>query len=275
MLCVHVWLLEEYLTHRPPSVAWEVRKITSPSKPFTNPHTRPHPQTGKKYSGPSVKRCLNFRLQGSAETCSEAPLTQTPPTTVTMTTAVLDTKATEILRSLSQTAETSESCAPSGITMDTSHQAPVAQIASVSPQPSSVNVAKLITKTSGHATMAQTLSWADRVRGKVSKDREIKCHPGTTATTTVTTATSAHGPIVVSRGKPSNAATTASLNVGAIEGKVAEVCDGWELAHSRHRTGRRSRKLHSSKKGEILADLVPRPKDQALKQLPTTFFNPQ
>eukprot|EP00731_Ephydatia_muelleri_P016862 Em0009g1286a len=68
---------------RPPSVAWEVRKITSPSKPFTNPHTRPHPQTGKKYSGPSVKRCLNFRLQGSAETCSEAPLTQTPPTTVT------------------------------------------------------------------------------------------------------------------------------------------------------------------------------------------------
>ena len=273
-------------------MAWEVRKITSPSKPLTSQHTRPHTQAGTKwYAVPptqsGAKRCLDFRVQqqgGRPETCSRAPLIQTPPTTATTTTAVVTgTKAssattlqtssayTGTLPIPSQTAVSSDSWAPLGVTLVTARRAQTELTATASlrppPPPPPVNVAKLIPRTSGHMSVAQTLSWADRVRGKVSKDCEVKCHSGTTTTTT--SSTSPHG-LVVSRCEPSNAAmNTAPLNAGATRGKVAGVVgDGWELAHGCNRTGRRSRWLHSSKIGEILAaDLVPRLKGQALKYI--------
>lgn len=254
--CVYV-PITNMLFCRPPSVAWEVRKITSPSKPFTSPHIRP-PQAAVKSTRPpqsGAKRCLNFRPQKqSTETCSEMQVAQAPPSNVTMTTTTqMDTKTgSSKLRTPSYSETHPQAAVPLGthaqaaVTLDSHHQTVVPQNkpTTIASQRPSVSVAKLETKASSNIN-TPALSWADRVRGKVdsSKDHGISVLPGP--------ASSTHNPLRALRGDPNNAVASIPPSNAVTKRKVAGGGDGWVLARSRSRPGRRSRRVCSGNTGEV------------------------
>ena len=244
-----------FLSFRPPSVAWEVRKITSPSKPHTSQHARSL-QAGAKHTNPSqpgAKRFLNFRThKQSTENCSEVMVAQAPPTNVTMTTAQMGTKTTGTVPQTSSVVVARETHTQIAVAEETCHHhdedaaATVAQDELTSAPPSqlpSIGGAKVVTSAPSHAVAPSTLSWADRVKGKLDHSK-ISGPPATSSG-------GAHNLIRASRGEASKALSPASSSVVAAKGKVAEPGDGWELACSRSRPGRRSRRLRSGNTGVI------------------------